>query len=293
MLRRITRLSAAVIIGLAVLTAEPASPATLGLERAARLYQRTDYGAALEILLALSPKNDEVSLLIGQCYYMSGDAKAASVFLEKAVVAYPRNPRLLMWLGRAYGRRAETANIFLAPSLAVKARRNFEAAVHLDPKNLEAIGDLFEYYLDAPGLLGGGVEKAAELAFRVRFLDLAEYQYQQARLAEKRKQFRIAEFHYRRAADLVPDDPGRLIDLAEFFEARGQRREADEIFRRARTIAPEAPRVWFEQAKTYVRSHRNTEVAKTLLHRYLASNLTPEDPPRYEARDLLRQIPGG
>jgi Flp pilus assembly protein TadD len=158
---------------------------------------------------------------------------------------------------------------------------------------MEAIGDLFEYYLDAPRLLGGGVDKAEELASRVRYLEVAEYHYELARLAEKHKQFQAAEHQYRLAVERAPNDPGRLIDLAEFFEAQGRRRESDEIFRRAREIAPQAPIVWFEQAKTYVASHRNIETAKALLKRYLSSSLTPQDPPRYEAKKLLRQIPDG
>jgi len=82
-----------------------------------------------------------------------------------------------------------------------------------------------------------------------------------------------------------------VIDLAEFVEAPGRRRESDESFRRAREIAPQAPIVWFEQAKTYVAPHRNIETAKALLKRYLSSSLTTQDPPRYEAKELLRQIP--
>ena len=35
----------------------------------------------------------------------------------------------------------------------------FERAVALDPANREAVGDLFDYYLGAPGFLGGGANK--------------------------------------------------------------------------------------------------------------------------------------
>ena len=141
---------------------------------------------------------------------------------------------------------------------------------------MEAIGDLFEYYLAAPRLLGGGVDKAAELASRVRYLDVAEYHYELARLAEKHKQFQAAEHHYRLAVEWAPNDPSRLIDLAEFVEARGRQRESDEIFRRAREIAPRRPIVWFEQARTYVTSHRNIESARSLLKSYLSSVSHPQ-----------------
>jgi predicted Zn-dependent protease len=81
-----------------------------------------------------------------------------------------------------------------------------------------------------------------------------------------------------------------LIDLAEFYEAQGRHSDSDEMFRRASKIAPEAPVVWFEQAKTYIRSRRNIAAAKTLLQRFVEARLTPADPPLYEAKRLLGDL---
>ena len=80
--------------------------------------------------------------------------------LEKAFNAQPSNADYALWLGRAYGRRAETSGPFTAPGFASKARQYFEKAARLNPRNLEALSDLFEYYLEAPGFLGGGMDKA-------------------------------------------------------------------------------------------------------------------------------------
>jgi tetratricopeptide (TPR) repeat protein len=264
-----------------------ASPAQLG--RALELYQRTEYDAALAILLPVPDKDASTYQLIGRCYYMQGNPKKASEFFEKAVAADPSDSMQRLWLGRAYGRRAETSSFLTAPSFANKARQNFEKAVELDPRNREAIGDLFEYYLDAPGFLGGGLEKAAALAKRIGELDPAEYHYAQARLAEKRKEFQAAENQLRRATELAPRQVGRLIDLAKFLSKQGRYQESDAAFLEARRIAPDAPRVLFEQASAYIRARRNIELAKELLKRYLDSPLTPDDPPRSQAEALLRQ----
>jgi hypothetical protein len=56
----------------------------------------------------------------------------------------------------------------------------------LDPNNIEALDDLFEYYLSAPGFLGGGIEKAEGLARRIDRVEPAEGHYALYRLAEKR-----------------------------------------------------------------------------------------------------------
>lgn len=264
-----------------------ASPAHL--ERALELYQRTEYDATLRVLLPVPDKDAPACQLIGQCYYMQGNPKKASEFFEKAVAADPTDSMHRLWLGRAYGRRAETSSFVTAPSFATKARQNFEKAVELDPNNREAISDLFEYYLDAPGFLGGGLDKATALAQRIGELDPAEYHYAQARLAEKRKEFQTAENQLRRATELAPRQVGRLIDLAKFLAKQGRYQESDAAFREARRIAPDAPRVLFEQASAYIRARRNIELARELLKRYLDSPLTPDDPPRSKAEALLRQ----
>src|SRR5262249_13111821 len=146
-------------------TASPAeSPAWM---HARELYQRTDYAAALRELEALPEKDAAAWQLIGQNYYGMGQYKQASESLDKAAQLSPGNAECFLWLGRAYGRRAETSNPFSAPGFASKSRQAFEKSVALDPANRDALGDLFDYYLGAPGFLGGGVDKATALAARV------------------------------------------------------------------------------------------------------------------------------
>ena len=102
-------------------------------DRAVDLYNKTDYTASLKHLLAIEQKQPAELALIGQNYFMLGDAKRASDFFQKAVAADPDNAAYYHWLGRAYGRRAEMANPFTALGHASKTRQNFEKAVELDP----------------------------------------------------------------------------------------------------------------------------------------------------------------
>src|SRR5262252_5238202 len=117
------------------------------------LYQRTDYSGSLAVLLAL-PSHDPRDLqLIGQDYFLLGEYRKATEFLELAAAREPDKAECLLWLGRAYGRRAETSGPFTAPKYASKARLMLERTVALEPTNREAVGDLFDYYLEAPGFL--------------------------------------------------------------------------------------------------------------------------------------------
>src|SRR5215472_15272408 len=84
--------------------------ATDELEHARKLYSYTDYEGSLKILLSLPAKDGSAYLLIGQNYYGLGDPKKASEAIEKAIAADPANSDYFLWMGRAYGRRAETSS---------------------------------------------------------------------------------------------------------------------------------------------------------------------------------------
>jgi len=266
---------------------------TADLEQARQLYQLTDYESSLKILQAIQPKDGPVYELIGRNHYMQGEYKKATEVLEKAVAADPGNSEDELWLGRAFGRRAETASPFTAAPNANKARQHFEKAVQLNPRYMDALSDLFEYYLEAPGFMGGGLDKAAGIAEQMAAIDPVEGNWAQARLAEKRKEFGSAEQHLQRAAEMAPKQPARLIDLAKFLAKQGRYPESDQSFRQAEKIAPNNPQVMYARADTYIEQGRNLETARKLLERYLQVQLTPDDPPRAAAEKLLKKAAGG
>jgi Flp pilus assembly protein TadD len=263
------------------------------LDQARKLYNLTEFDQSLKILNVIPQKDGADYDLIGRNYYMQGDFKKATEALEKAVAAEPGNSEFNLWLGRAYGRRAETSNMFTAPGYAAKARQFFEKAAQLNPRNLEAQSDLFEYYLEAPGFLGGGFQKAAATAEQIARINAAEGYWAQARLDEQRQEFSSAEEQLRRAIELTPHQVGRLIDLARLLAKQGRMAESDQSFARAEAIAPNSPKVLFAQADVYIKTGRKLNVAKDLLKRYLSLALTPEDPPRSQAEKLLKQLQGG
>ena len=262
------------------------------VRRASALYQRTDYQDSLQILEADPAPDAAVFLLAGKNYFMMGDYKKAVEAFEKALAESPANSEYELWLGRAWGRRAETSNWLTAGAHASKSRQHFERAVALDPQNREAKNDLFDFYLNAPGFLGGGVDKAEALAKSIALERPAEYQFEEAQLAEHRKDYAAAETHLRRAWELAPHEPGRVIDLARFLAKRGRLEESDALFAQARKLAPSLPRVSFAKARADIENHRNLEEARQLLREYLHASLTPDDPPREEAQKLLQRSGG-
>jgi tetratricopeptide (TPR) repeat protein len=262
------------------------------IDRARKLYNLTDFEGSLKVLRAIPEKDATAYEYMGRDYYMLADYKKATDALEKAAAADPSNAEIALWLGRAYGRRAETSSPFTAPGNASKARQWFERSVQLNPSNTEALSDLFEYYLEAPGFLGGGVDKAEALMQQIAKVDPAEGHWAQARLAEKRKDFSGVEAHLRQAIEASPQRIGRFIDLARFLAKQGRFQESDQSIEQAEKIAPNSPRLVYAKADLYVKSKRNLNVAKKLLKQYMSMSLSPDDPPRSDAAKLLKQVQG-
>ena len=262
------------------------------LDRARKLYNSTDFDQSLKILLAMPEKDAAVDELIGLNYFGLTDYKKATDYLEKAVAAEPNNASHVLWLARAYGRRAETSSVFTAPGLASKSHQYFEKAVQLDPKNLDALNDLLDYYLEAPGFLGGGLDRAEALVPRLAAVNPVDADGALSRIAEKRKEYSSAEAHLRRATELAPQSIGNFIALARLMVRQGRFQEADQSMARAEKIAPNSPRVVYAKADLFIKSNRNLDQAQQLLERYMSLSLTPDDPPRSEARKLLKKVRG-
>src|SRR5580658_403599 len=211
--------------------------------QAEALYEHTDYQASLRILNVETDPGAASFALMGKNHFMLGDYRHATEFFEKALALNPRSSEYELWLGRAYGKRAETGTWLLAPANASKARQHFEKAVALDAHNAEALNDLFDYYLNAPGILGGGLDKAEAVARQIAAARPPEYNFELAEIAERRKQYAEAEDHLRRAMELAPGQVGRVLDLARFLARRGRIAESDAVFVRASQVAPNAPSV--------------------------------------------------
>ena len=260
------------------------------LDQARELYKKTQYKDALRILEPAKQGDADSYELIGKAYYYLGDYKKATQALENAAAADLKNSDYQDWLGKIYGRRAETSSFVTALSYAVKCRSHFERAIELNVSNAEAIGDLFDFAINAPSLVGGGMDKASQTAELMREINPAKYYSLFARLAEKQKDFPREESHLKKALELAPHHLGRILDMAEFLARRNRFPESEAMFGRAKEVAPENAELKFERAKTLIQSGRNRDEARQLLQEYLKSPLTPDDPPRAEAQELLQKI---
>lgn len=282
-------------IGIGLVAAALALPSATAqnapIDQAERLFRKTDYAGALN-MLKNQPRTPALLFLEGRCWYYRSDYRQAVETFEKLTQAEPRYGPYMNWLGKAWGRRAENANVFQAPGFASRARQAFEKAVELDPSHKDSLEDLFQYYLEAPGMLGGGLDKAQRLLPMIQKVDPAGYQSALAQIAEKKRDYSAAEAHFRQAAAAVPRLAGKRVDLARFLARRGRMKEAEVVFGEAAKVAPADRARLFAQAEVYIEAKTNPSEARRLLTEYLSLPLTPDDPPRQEAEKLIKKIGG-
>jgi tetratricopeptide (TPR) repeat protein len=89
---------------------------------------------------------------------------AAVALAERCVAQHPNAARCHTALGDATASKALSAGMLSAMRLAGRIRDAYQKAVSLDGQLPEARFNLLQYYLQAPAIVGGGVDKARELA---------------------------------------------------------------------------------------------------------------------------------
>src|SRR5258707_478642 len=101
-------------------------------QRASDLYRRTEYKQAIAVLEKIPSPDADTLFLLGRAHFGTGDYSKATEVLEKAVERAPKNSAMHAWLGRAWGRRAETSVLWNQPRYAVYSRDAFEKSLQLD-----------------------------------------------------------------------------------------------------------------------------------------------------------------
>ena len=162
-----------------------------------------DAVAMLNTLVAANGKDGAAHLLLCRAYYSEEASDLAVSECEAALASGgPSATTLHDWMGRAYGQKASHALIG-ALGLAKKVKIEFEAAVAADPGNGDAVNDLSEFYIGAPGIVGGSVGKALELASRVQASQPQAAHRIRGLAAEENKDYGTAESEFKAAVGVA------------------------------------------------------------------------------------------
>jgi tetratricopeptide (TPR) repeat protein len=253
------------------------------LEAGRQAYEASDYSRAAQLLqeaAAKTPQNGEIHLLLAKTYYETEQRDAAVASAEKAVAIDPQNSIYHEWLGKTYGEKAEHANMFSAMSLAKKTRKEFERAVELDERNFSARQALIEFDCSAPGIVGGGEEKALPQIEKLAALDVAEGHYAAGNCRRQKKDFAAADVEFTEAIDSHPRSINLIYDIGDYAMKRGQVERLTSVANEGEKLVPSDPRGKFYRAVSLVLANDRSEEPVRLLQEYLKLAPTRDGFPR-------------
>jgi tetratricopeptide (TPR) repeat protein len=294
---------------------------------ALKLVAAKDYEGAQKILKTVISQNESnaeahwrLGLLQANHFHEYDDAEES---LERAVELQEQNAEYHFALGTVYGAQAQLAGMLSKFSYAKKTRDQFERAVALQPDSTRYRSALFTYYLRAPGIVGGGVDKARTQAKEILARDAFEGHMALAAIAESENSSDEAEKEYRLAiaakptswrphhllgylylrlkrtddaiaqfkeyARLAPQDPNSFDSLADGLLAKGNTDEALKSYLQALAVNPHFPSSLFGAGGCYQKKGMKTEALQ-----YLNSYLTENPKGQYsdKAKELIEEIEG-
>lgn len=213
---------------------------------------------------------------------------------QRAVRLAPDNSSYHMWLGRAYGEKAQRVNFVTAYKMAKKIRPEFEAAAKLDPRSGEALSDLGEYYAQAPAILGGGHDKAEAIAVQLDAFAPDRAHDLRAQIAEAKKDYLAAERELKAKITVSPYPAQAWMDIGSFYR---RRERWDDMLTAVKTGAgtdqQHGPAL-VDGASTLIASGRQLPLAADWMRLYLASNALSEEAPAFVVHtrlgDLLKKM---
>ena len=246
--------------------------------------------AILQERISASPNNAEAQNLLCRAFFTLGEWDRGIAACQKAITFDPNNSRYHLWMGRIYGEKADKAGFLTAAGLARKVKSEFELAVQLNPKNIDARTDLAEFYLEAPGIVGGGRDKAEAQAQSLASLDPTKAHWVNGRLAEKKKDFGSAENEYRAAIEASHGSANSWLNLAIFYRHTGRLDQMEAAIEHAASAQMDPTGAVMDAAELLIRTKRNVPESARLLRQYLSSQSTVEQAPAFKAHYLLGTV---
>ena len=243
----------------------------------------------LRTTLAASPQDAYARQLLCRVFYAQDQADLAVPECEAAVAAAPDDTQNQLWLGRAYGKKAQHANPLAAFALARKVHVAFEHAIQVSPTNAAAMSDLGEFYVAAPAVVGGGIDKARSLADTMQTRFPAGAHRIRAYIAVKQKDNRTAEAEFQ-AEVAAAKTPGAYLDLALFYQQREQLVQAEATVRMGIDIDSARGASLLDAASILISMERAPDLAEQCLRTYLASPAQTDAAPVFKARLQLGRL---
>jgi len=246
--------------------------------------------AILEPQVKAHPSDPRSCYLLAEVKFSFKDLDGALPLAQHAVDLDGRNSDFHLELGKIFGEMAARASFLSAGSLAVKFRKEVEAAIELDPKNLGALDSMMQYKFQAPGIMGGNKDEARALAEKITRLNASEGYLDYAELAELGKNPVQMEAYLLKAVSANPRNYDARTALAKFYSQspHSKYHEATKQAQYALQLDPQRIEAHWILARVFALQQRWGDVEQILAN---SGKDVPDDlRPFYEAAQAILEI---
>src|SRR5258705_2095869 len=223
--------------------------------------------ALLESKLQASPESPVLVCQMTRVLMVFDENDAAVAMGEKAVKLAPNDAAAHMALAEAVGDKAQNAGKLKQLGLAKRFKKEAEAAIALDPKQVEARMDLISFYMQAPGIAGGDKKRAKALVDEIERIKPEMGWQAKIRHASFGKDSTVYGPIYREAATKFPNDYDARVSYASWLMGgrwRGPAAEAESHARAALALDPERTQAYTLLAIEQAREKKWDELDRTL-----------------------------
>ena len=279
----------AIVVAITLLLAAPIQPAALaraaqlkdstsagGLpQNILRLWDSGEYSQAaqeLKTAIAANPQDSMLPYWLGRCFYQMNDFTGAISSFESAIALDPNRADFHDWLGKACGRKAEEqghANPFAGFNLARRTRHEFETAVRLDARNIDAQRDFIRYLAIAPGIVGGSEERAQMQINMLADIDPLQAQLARADVYAAHKKFDLAGTEYKKVLAAAPKRMDVYFEIADYFRDHNDAPAMQQAVDLAAKLAPSDRRLGYYRGVALVLAGKDLPQAEGYLRGYL------------------------
>ncbi len=245
---------------------------------------------AAEALVKAEPKNGDAWTALTQARVYAKKYEQAVAAGEKAVALAPKNAQAHYWLGNALGNRIGQVGMIGKMSMAPDLRDAFEQAVKLDPTLTDARRSLIEFYLQAPGAIGGGVDKAKAQAVAMAKYDQAASLGAQIRIAMYEKNWAQAVKYGEAALALKPGDAGLRQQLIVLYQEAKRWPDAYVAVKKWIVDEPTSNNAQYQLGRLAAESGQYLPEGEAGLRKYITMPRGKDDPELKNAQYRLGQV---
>ncbi len=166
------------------------------LNEGIRLFETEKISEAKKILKSVvkaNNKNAEAHYYLGRVYFAVEEYGDAEKSFKKAVEHDDKSYDYKMWLLETYEVKIENAGMLSQLRLAGKWRDICEKILEMNPQNTRERHKLIDYYLNAPGIMGGSRDKAQLHAEEIRSINKLEGHRAFLKIYQKEKKYDLQE----------------------------------------------------------------------------------------------------